>query len=66
MRVTGPSGSSFAEGASPRSNRLIELRGVTKRFRGRLAVDDLTLEVPAGRSTGCWDTTERGKARPSA
>ena len=62
MRVTGPSGSSFAEGASPRSNRLIELRGVTKRFRGRLAVDDLTLEVPAGEIYGLLGHNGAGKS----
>ena len=62
MRVTGPSGSSFAEGASPRSNRLIALRGVTKRFRGRLAVDDLTLEVPAGEIYGLLGHNGAGKS----
>ena len=45
---------------------MIQLKNLYKKFGQRLAVDDLTLEVPAGEIYGLLATTARARARPSA
>src|SRR6516165_3984341 len=41
---------------------MIELRKLTKRFRGRVAVDSLTLQVPAGEIYGLLGHNGAGKS----
>lgn len=44
----------------------IETTGLTKRFRGRTAVDDLNLTIAQGEFSRCLGRTARAKPRPSA
>ena len=40
---------------------IISLREVTKRFRETVALDKVTVDFEAGKSTGLWGATARGK-----
>lgn len=57
-----PAGAAASPDAAPRGEILIETRGLTKRFGAFSAVEDVALEVPAGRITAMIGPNGAGKS----